>query len=111
MSLSVPSIYNTSTNNRIVCAATRFININDQSKSYTLIGARHMDDWMREQIARSAAASNDDTHKIVQGFIDQRGNFYTRTEAWKVALAEGQIIRRCGGDATDGGTLYSENLY
>lgn len=111
MSLSVPSIYEAPTNLRIVCAATRFININDPSKSYTLIGARHMDSWMQEQIKRSAALSNDDTHKIVQGFIDQRGNFYTRTEAWKVALAENQIIRRCGGDASNGGTLYSENLY
>ena len=44
----------------------------------------------------------------VQGFIDQRGNFLTREEAWIVAEASGQIIRRVGGD---GKKLYSENLY
>lgn len=46
-----------------------------------------------------------------QGFIDQFGAFMSRTEAWKVAEAAGQIIRRVDGDAVDGGTLYSENLY
>ncbi len=46
-----------------------------------------------------------------QGFIDQKGIFLTRTEAWKVAEAAGQIRRRVGNDHVDGGTLYSENLY
>lgn len=46
-----------------------------------------------------------------QGFIDTWGNFHTRTEAWKIAESHGQIIKRVGGDDTDGGTLYSENLY
>lgn len=43
-----------------------------------------------------------------QGFIDQRGNFLGRQEAWQVAQAAGQIIRRVGGDTEAGGTLYSE---
>jgi hypothetical protein len=46
-----------------------------------------------------------------QGFIDQFGKYYTRTEAWKIAEAMGQIRYRCGGDTANGGTLYSENLY
>lgn len=46
-----------------------------------------------------------------QGFIDQHGAFMSRREAWEVAEAAGQIIRRVGGDEADGGTLYSENLY
>jgi hypothetical protein len=43
-----------------------------------------------------------------QGFIDQHGVFMTREEAWIVAEAACQIIRRVGGD---GARLYSENLY
>ena len=46
-----------------------------------------------------------------EGFVDQHGRFYDRREAYKIAAANGQIRRRVGGDATDGGTLYSENLY
>lgn len=46
-----------------------------------------------------------------QGFVDNEGNFLTREEAWKVAERCGQIIRRCGGDTANGGTLYSENLW
>jgi hypothetical protein len=43
-----------------------------------------------------------------QGFIDNKGNFLTREEAWVVAEREGQIIRRA---CSDEGVLYSENLY
>lgn len=50
-------------------------------------------------------------HFQEQGFIDQWGIFLNRQEAWKVAKAAGQILYRCGGDDSDGGTLYSENLY
>ena len=96
-------------NIRIVCAAVRFINFDNPDKTVTLVGARHYDSWMQAQIEN--LPHSDDTTKMVQGFIDQRGNFYTRTEAWKIAESEGQIIRRCGGDTKDGGTLWSENLY
>jgi hypothetical protein len=34
-----------------------------------------------------------------------------RLEAWEVAWAAGQIIKRVGNDTMNGGTLYSENLY
>ena len=46
-----------------------------------------------------------------EGFVDQHGRFYGRREAYRIAASNGQIRRRVGGDATDGGTLYSENLY
>lgn len=46
-----------------------------------------------------------------QGFVDEKGNFLTRQEAWKVAEANNQIVNRCGGDTSNGGTLYSENLW
>lgn len=49
--------------------------------------------------------------KSEAGFVDNFGNFLTRTEAWKVAEAAGQILYRVGGDTANGGTLYSENLY
>ncbi|MDN4573718.1 hypothetical protein DBB29_09035 [Pandoraea cepalis] len=85
---------------RIVCAANR--------KRFTdeiVLGIRHWDAFMRREVRETEGDPVD------QGFIDQHGNFLSRTEAWKVAEATGQIIRRCGGDKADGGTIYSENLY
>jgi hypothetical protein len=46
-----------------------------------------------------------------QGFVTDRGRYVDRQEGWKIAEAAGQIIARCGGDTTDGGTLYSENVW
>jgi hypothetical protein len=46
-----------------------------------------------------------------QGFVTNRGRYVDRQEGWKIAEAAGQIIARCGGDTTDGGTLYSENVW
>lgn len=90
---------------RVVCAANRY---HQQFIGYTLIlGARHFDQTMhRQKIARDwDERSCPDSD---QGFIDQHGVFMTREEAWDVAVAAGQIIRRVGGD---GERLYSENLY
>lgn len=89
---------------RIVCAAMR----NKDGRIIT--GARHFDGVMITAINFSKDDWSD--HEgITQGFIDQRGVFLTRTEAWPIAHAAGQIIRRVGSDTTNGGTLYSENLY
>lgn len=66
---------------------------------------RHFDTIAHE------AAKNGFWGDCEQGFIDQRGVFMSRQEAWKVACDARQIRRRVGGDGTDGGTLYSENLY
>lgn len=63
------------------------------------------------QTARIIINNGHSSEPTAQGFVDQRGVFLTRTEAWSIALAAGQIIRRVGGNDTDGGTLYSENLY
>ena len=88
---------------RIVCAACL------STAGLIVIGIRHMDSLMRMQAFASGwDLSRDPAH---QGFVDQYGAFYTRTAAWKVAEAAGQILRRCGGDTASGGTLYSENLY
>lgn len=77
---------------RIVCAANRV----KSNHSIIHLGVRHCDRFMP------------DGRDCEQGFIDNRGEFLTREEAWPVALAAGQIFRRVGGDE---GRLYSENLY
>jgi hypothetical protein len=89
---------------RVVCAATK---IGDY---HMLVGARHWDLVMRDQWRLVQAFTPHDP-KEEQGFIDQHGVFMSRTVAWKVAEAAGQIVRRCGGDDANDGTLYSENLY
>ena len=87
---------------RVVCSACRCI-----ETGHLIIGPRHFDSIMRSQLLRE----KDHLKYKDQGFIDQWGIYMSRTEAWKVAEAAGQILYRCGGDEADGGTLYSENLY
>lgn len=86
----------------IVCAA--MIN----ADGLVIASPRHWD-FVAHQTVRFHTGRFD--HEAVEGFIDQFGKFLTRTEAWKVAEAAGQIRRRCGGDTANHGTLYSENLY
>lgn len=88
-------------NQRIVCAAIKFASI---GKEYIVTGARHYDSIMASTIKLLPQG----TYEREQGFIDQAGKFLTREEAWVIAEAAGQIIRRVGGD---GNKLYSENLY
>jgi hypothetical protein len=76
-----------------------------------VLGARHGDELMHSAWRAFSRPGNLLSGLDSQGFIDQRGVFMTRQEAWKVAEAAGQILYRCGGDTRDGGTLYSENLY
>ncbi len=92
---------------RIVCAAVRGMD------NRLVVGPRHMDQTMRNTIREMTEVTSvrDWFDGAEQGFIDQFGDFYNRVDAWKVAEAAGQIFARCGGDTTDGGTLYSENLY
>lgn len=92
---------------RVVCAA------NKASDGTIFAGARHFDDVMRTQISIYLERQGKDITEVSfqQGFIDQRGVFMTRVEAWAVAEASGQIRERVGGDSANGGTLYSENLY
>lgn len=85
---------------RVVCAACK------DDKGRIVTGARHFDAIMQEQIQRSPDLANSKMWE--QGFIDQRGRFLTRAEAYEIALDQKQILRRVGGDD---GTLYSENLY
>ena len=96
---------------RVVCAA-----ILKLPHGYRVIGPRHHDLVMQTQDKWAVEAGEYTENSRFpdrenQGFIDQYGVFMTRTEAWQVALAAGQIRYRCGGDTANGGTLYSENLY
>ena len=83
---------------RIVCAAL----LSDKG---LIVGPRHYDAVMQKQFH---AFGCKEESEVVQGFIDQHGNFLDREEAYVVALRNGQIIKRCGGDE---GKLFSENLY
>jgi hypothetical protein len=88
---------------RVVCAANRC-----EKTKQIAIGVRHSFPIMRNNMEAMYMGSWTTSE---QGFVDQFGTFLTREEAWVVASAAGQIIRRCSGDTVDGGTLYSENLY
>jgi hypothetical protein len=87
----------------IVCAAMR-----DTKTGKVICSVRHWDELSRQRFNSQEEAMDFDDE---QGFVDNKYQFLTRTEAWQVAEAAGQIKRRCGGDTADGGTLYSENLY
>lgn len=48
----------------------------------------------------------------IQGFLTSKYRFVDRYEAWAIAEARGQILRRVPGDITSKGRkLFSENLY
>jgi hypothetical protein len=72
---------------------------------------------MHAQInARRDGAKFKHRHDEDQGFVDQRGVYMTREEAFGVAWQAGQIfdLAACGRTVTDGGEackLYSEGLY
>lgn len=87
---------------RVVCAAIR-----RKDDGAMVCSARHFDAAMHSQIEGSFYMRHQ-WQEAEQGFIDQFGVFMSRKEAWIVANAAGQVIRRVGGDD---GCLYSENLY
>lgn len=89
---------------RIVCAAIR------NARGGIIVGARHYDGLMHTALNNCIDWLDWEDHsQIAQGFIDQRGNFLTREEAFDIAEGNGQIIRICGSE--DKRKLYSENLY
>ena len=87
---------------RVVAAAVK------NADGDILVSARHFDMLMRKQLDKTTGVWDESEHPVIQGFIDQFGEFLTREEAWIIAERNGQIIRRVGGD---GVKLYSENLY
>ena len=91
----------------IVCAAVR------STKSETIHASpRHFDVIGAASIQNSTNPLDlEQEVEWEEGFLDQFGIFYNRQVAWMVAVNANQIVRRCGGDEANGGTLYSENLY
>ena len=88
---------------RIVCAANKCSDL-------IVLGVRHHDKLMNDTI-NNLEDTGVINPKWEQGFVDNKGEFVTRTKAWRIALTANQIINRVGGDTAGGGTLYSENLY
>ncbi len=88
---------------RVVCAALR------EQGGEIILGPRHFDTTMRNQIAHSHIPDIRYWGSADSGFIDQFGRFLNREEAWEIAVAAGQIFRECGPGG--GGSLYSEHLY
>lgn len=88
---------------RIVCAAMR------HTCGAVICSPRHWDDVARGQV--ELAGGYEHWRKAEEGFVDNKGAFLDRREAWRVADSALQVLRRVGGDDTAGGTLYSENLY
>ena len=92
---------------RVVCAAIR------AEDGELLLGIRHYSMDMHRQIAQRM-----DHQKFLQrldedqGFVDQRGNFMSREEAYRVARDAGQIRYPAScGEGINGPKLYSEGLY
>jgi hypothetical protein len=73
-----------------------------------ICSVRHFDTFVHSSLRNLDSTKLDVAE---QGFVDNKFNFLSRQEACKVAEEAGQIIYRCGGDTSEGGTLYSENLY
>lgn len=91
---------------RVVCAALRI-------KELMIIGPRHYDAVMQKVIETHVYCYRDWSN-AEQGFIDQWGNFLTRTEAWLIAFRAGQILRFVGNQNPRelmAQELFSENLY
>ena len=89
-------------NRVIVCAAARCV-----KTGIVVCGVRHGDDSMLPFSDKFYSKHDFDE----QGFVDNKGVFLNRNEAWKVAEKAGQIKYRVYSDNANGGTLYSENLY
>lgn len=86
---------------RVVCAAIR------ASDGEVLIGIRHYSTDMHSQIrARPDGAKF--YGECEQGFVDQWGNYLSRTEARVIAEKRSQIVRN---HHLNGDELFSEHLY
>ena len=91
---------------RIVCAANK----HKQDENLVLIGARHWDKRMHAQWeVLQKMTGKLDSFDFIQGFIDNRGDFHTREEAFIIATKQNQIIKKTGGENSI--QLFSEDLY
>jgi len=86
--------------NRVVCSAIK------SDKGTLILGLRHFDPFMRQQIKLSPEQN---WKTAEQGFVDNKGQFLTREQAFVLAEQNGQIVRDCGTFHLK--QLFSENLY
>lgn len=103
--LSNPIIDDDRTDLVIVAAANRL------SCGTLLVGARHWDILMHQQFKAMDLTKQILHSEVIQGFIDNKGNFHTREEAFKIAKAAGQLEGRIKTDHPNSTTLYSEDIY
>lgn len=89
-------------NPRIVCAA------NQHEDGIIILGIRHGDSHMHKQATLLNLKESRTKDYWIEGFVDQFGTFYNRTEAFQLAAKNNQILRMVGGDSKE---LYSEHLY
>lgn len=89
----------------IVCAANR----HKVFKTDILLGVRHWDKLMYNQVKSNRSWNVFPSSSYEQGFINQFGEFRTREEAYKIVQENGQPFNteRNGCDKE----LYSEGLY
>lgn len=87
---------------RIVCAAIFY-----PGEDIVVLGVRHYDRHMQEQIARFGLIGK----ATIQGFVDNNGRFWNRMQSWDIAKEAQQIARSVSGETINGGLLYSEHLY
>lgn len=88
---------------KVICAACR-------KGDTVLAGVRHFDMIMHSQI-KAIGKPRGFFVAAEQGFLDQRGEFLTREEAFDVAKEAGQLEGRVKTDRESSTTLYSEDLY
>jgi hypothetical protein len=69
---------------------------------------RHSDPLTHAMVERLGLLRSNEVMEAEQGFVTSKYRFVTREEAWIIAEAADQIVRRVGGD---GKRLYSENLW
>ena len=88
----------------IVCAAIK------SETGAIITGARHFDIIMHKQIDYYRQCTDATYTNWQQGFIDQFGEFYSRSMAMQIVILSGQPFNaeRNGGNGFD---LYSEGLY
>ena len=92
---------------RIACAANRSKGLG--KNSYIVLGVRHFDDHMRKLIKEKWGEECLKNKYFEQGFVDNKGEFLNRKQAFKIAKKAGQIIKKTGGE--DSKELFSEDLY
>lgn len=71
-------------------------------------GVRHYDELMIAVLKQLPDFMSDGWRTAEQGFVDSRGRFLTREEAWGIAAGAQQIVVT---DSTRRGVLHSEDVW